>query len=67
MLIDAHVHLPVFAEQGDFEQARKKLLADLEKDQVARLSRVDHRHRALFLARGGLLLRADAQLRQYLL
>jgi predicted TIM-barrel fold metal-dependent hydrolase len=34
MLIDAHVHLPVFAEQGNFEQARHKLLADLEQDGV---------------------------------
>jgi len=34
MLIDAHVHLPVFTEQVNFEQARQTLLADLEKDQV---------------------------------
>ena len=34
MLIDAHIHLPVVAEQNNYEQAVKKLLTDLEKDRV---------------------------------
>jgi predicted TIM-barrel fold metal-dependent hydrolase len=35
MIIDAHVHLPVVSERRTYEQAKRELLADLEKDQVS--------------------------------
>lgn len=34
MLIDAHLHLPVVSEQRTYEEAKRILLADLERDQV---------------------------------
>ncbi len=34
MIIDAHLHLPIFGEERTFEQSQRLLLADLRRDQV---------------------------------
>ena len=34
MIIDAHLHLPVVSETRTYEQAKRELLADLEKHHI---------------------------------